>query len=241
MIRRVLRRFRCLRGAILRVRDEPVVVLVHQLQDGINQRLQRFVVLRVRFGLFRFLVVLPGASTPVVVIFFGIVPVDERFDQLAPVQFVVVVRVVHLEVVELQLLFAHLAGVDRHIHVLGNVLLLVLNVVRVQHLLGLPMMLLLLLLWMGLSLLRMTLNWNLLVLHRNLLWLLILCLYRHLLLLVLGLLLLLLLLIVLLLGDRRLLLIVLLRLLVRLLLIVTGIDAGGDTLTECHRCEQRQG
>lgn len=176
-----------------------------------------------------------------VLVFAFLVPVDERFDQLAPVQFVVVVRVVHLEVVELQLLFAHLAGVDRHIHVLGNVLLLVLNVVRVQHLLGLPMMLLLLLLWMGLSLLRMTLNWNLLVLHRNLLWLLILCLYRHLLLLVLGLLLLLLLLIVLLLGDRRLLLIVLLRLLVRLLLIVTGIDAGGDTLTECHRCEQRQG
>lgn len=241
MIRRVLRRFRCLRGAILRVRDEPVVVLIHQLQDGINQRLERFVVLWVRFGFFRFLVVLPGASTPVVVIVFGIVPVDERFDQLAPVQFVVVVRVVHLEVVELQLLFAHLAGVDRHIHVLGNVLLLVLNVVRVQHLLGLPMMLLLLLLWMGLSLLRVALNWNLLVLHRNLLWLLILCLYRHLLLLVLGLLLLLLLLIVLLLGDRRLLLIVLLRLLVRLLLIVTGIDAGGDTLTECHRCEQRQG
>lgn len=174
-----------------------------------------------------------------VLVFAFLVPVDERFDQLAPVQFVVVVRVVHLEVVELQLLFAHLAGVDRHIHVLGNVLLLVLNVVRVQHLLGLPMMLLLLLLWMGLTLLRVALNWNLLVLHRNLLWLLVLCLYRHLLLLVLGLLLLLL--IVLLLGDRRLLLIVLLRLLVRLLLIVTGIDAGGDTLTECHRCEQRQG
>lgn len=241
MLRRILRRFRCLRGAILRVRDEPVVVLIHQLQDGINQRLERFVVLWVRFGFFRFLVVLPGASTPVVVIFFGIVPVDERFDQLASVQFVVVVRVMHLEVVELQLLFAHLAGVDWHIHVLGNVLLLVLNVVRVQHLLGLPMMLLLLLLWMGLSLLRVALNWNLLVLHRNLLRLLILRLYRHLLLLVLGLLLLLLLLIVLLLGDRRLLLIVLLRLLVRLLLIVTGIDAGGDTLTECHRCEQRQG
>lgn len=71
-------------------------------------------------------------------------------------------------------------------------LLLVLNVVRIQHLLGLPMMLLLLLLWMGLSLLRVALNWNLLVLHRNLLRLLILRLYRHLLLLVLGLLLLLL-------------------------------------------------
>lgn len=70
-------------------------------------------------------------------------------------------------------------------------LLLVLNVVRIQHLLGLPMMLLL---WMGLSLLRVALNWNLLVLHRNLLRLLILRLYRHLLLLVLGLLLLLLLL-----------------------------------------------
>lgn len=238
---RILRRFRCLRSAILWVRDEPVVVLVHQLQDGINQRLQRFVVLRVRFGLFRFFVVLSGA-TPVVVIFFGIVPVDERLDQLAPVKFIVVVRIVHLEVVELQLLFAHLAGVDRHIHVLGNVLLLVLNIVRVQHLLGLPMVRLLLLLRMGLTLLRMTLNWNLLVLHGNLLLLLVLCLYWHLLLLVLGLLLLLLLLlIVLLLANRRLLLIVLLRLLVRLLLIVTGIDAGGDTLTECHRCEQRQG
>lgn len=46
---------------------------------------------------------------------------DQRLDQLASVQLVVVVRVVHLEVVELQLLFAHFARVDRHVHVLGNV------------------------------------------------------------------------------------------------------------------------
>lgn len=48
-------------------------------------------------------------------------PMDQRLDQLASVQLVVVVRVVHLEVVELQLLFAHFARVDRHVHVLGNV------------------------------------------------------------------------------------------------------------------------
>ena len=44
-------------------------------------------------------------------------PVDETLDQLAPVQLVVVVRVVHLEVVELELLFGHVGGVHRDLHV----------------------------------------------------------------------------------------------------------------------------
>lgn len=49
------------------------------------------------------------------------VPVDQGLDQLAAVQLVVVVGVVHLEVVELQLLLGHFAGVQRHLHVLGDV------------------------------------------------------------------------------------------------------------------------
>lgn len=227
-----LGRFGRLRRTVLRIRDEPVVVLVHQLQDRIDQRLKRVVVLGMRFGLVRFRRTV--VTFAVVVIIFGIVPVDQGLDQLAAVQFVVVVRVVHLEVVELQLLFAHFARVDRDFHVLGNVLLLMLNVVRIQHLLGLPMVLLLLLMGLplGMSLLLLVLNRNLL-----LLLLLVLGLNRNLLLLVLGLLL-----IVLLLGHRRLLLIVLLGLLVLLLLLVVArIDAGSDTLTECHRCKQRQG
>lgn len=48
-------------------------------------------------------------------------PVDQGLDQLAAVQFVVIVGVVHLEVVELQLLLGHFAGVQGHFHVLGNV------------------------------------------------------------------------------------------------------------------------
>lgn len=229
----ILGRFRSLGGTVLRIRNEPVMVLIHQLQNGVNQRLERVVVLGMRFGLFRIRRPTVVTSLAVVVIIFGIVPVDQGLDQLASVQFVVVVRVVHFEVVELQLLFAHFARVDRHLHVIGNVLLLMLNVVRIQHLLGLSVMLLLLLL-MGLTL-GMSL---LLVLNRNLLLLLILGLNRNLLLLVLGLLLLL---IVLLLGHRSLLPIVLLGRLVLLLLVVARIDAGGDTLTECHRCKQRQG
>lgn len=227
-----LGRFGRLCRTVLRIRDEPVVVLVHQLQDRIDQRLERVIVLGMRLGLVR--IRRTVVTFAVVVIIFGIVPVDQGLDQLAAVQFVVVVRVVHLEVVELQLLFAHFARVDRDLHVLGNVLLLMLNVVRIQHLLGLPMMLLLLLMGLplGMSLLLLVLNRNLLLL------LLVLGLNRNLLLLVLGLLLL----IVLLLGHRRLLLIVLLGLLVLLLLLVVArIDAGGDTLTECHRCKQRQG
>lgn len=229
-----LGRFGRLRRTVLRIRDEPVVVFVHQLQDRIDQRLERVVVLGMRLGFVRFRRTVVGTSLAVVVIIFGIVPMDQGLDQLAAVQFVVVVRVVHLEVVELQLLFAHFARVNWDLHVLGNVLLLMLNVVRIQHLLRLPMMLLLLLLMglpLGMSLLLLVLNRNLLLL------LLVLGLNRNLLLLVLGLLL-----IVLLLGHRRLLLIVLLRLLVLLLLLVVArIDAGGDTLTECHRCKQRQG
>lgn len=46
---------------------------------------------------------------------------DKRLDQLAAVQFVVAVRVVHLKVMELQLLLAHLAGVQGHLSVVGNV------------------------------------------------------------------------------------------------------------------------
>ena len=48
-------------------------------------------------------------------------PVNERLDELAAVELVIPVRVVHLEVVELQLLLGHVAGVDRDVHVLLHV------------------------------------------------------------------------------------------------------------------------
>ncbi len=46
---------------------------------------------------------------------------NERFDQLASVKLVVPVRVVHLEVVKLQLLLRHVAGVNGHFHVVLHV------------------------------------------------------------------------------------------------------------------------
>lgn len=46
---------------------------------------------------------------------------DQGFDQFTAIQFIVIVGVVHFEVVELQLLFAHFARVDRHLQVLGDV------------------------------------------------------------------------------------------------------------------------
>lgn len=49
------------------------------------------------------------------------VPMDQGLDQLASVQLVVVVGIVHLEIVELKLLVGHLAGVDGNFHVLGDV------------------------------------------------------------------------------------------------------------------------
>ena len=49
------------------------------------------------------------------------VPVDEGLDELAAVQLVVAVGVVHLEVVELKLLLRHRRRVDRHVHVLLHV------------------------------------------------------------------------------------------------------------------------
>lgn len=49
------------------------------------------------------------------------VPVYERLDQLTTIQFVVVVRVMHFEVVKLQLCLGHLTRINRHLHVLLNV------------------------------------------------------------------------------------------------------------------------
>lgn len=217
-----------LRSHKLRIVDEAVLVVIVRGEDGIDQRGQ--------FIVGEDFVLVTGLAG-LLLVFAFLVPMDQRFDQLAPIQLVVVVGVVHLEVVELQFLFAHFARIDRDVHVLSNVRLFLLEVVCIQHLLRLTMVgsmatavgLLLLLV---------------LLMYRRLL--LILGLNRNLLLLVLRrLLLLLLLLIVLLLlrGWRG--LIVLWRgwliLLLRLLLIMTGIDSGRYSLTECHRCKQRQG
>lgn len=71
----ILARFGRLRGTVLRIRDVPVVVLVHQLQNGVDQRLERVIVLGMRFGLFRIRRTVV-TSVAVVVIIFGVVPVD---------------------------------------------------------------------------------------------------------------------------------------------------------------------
>lgn len=56
-----------------------------------------------------------------------IVPMDQGLDQLTPVQLVIVVSVVHLEIMKLELLFRHAARVDGDIHVLLHVLSLTLT------------------------------------------------------------------------------------------------------------------
>merc|ERR1719367_2437191 len=63
-----------------------------------------------------------------------IVPMYQRFHQLQPIQFVIAVTVVHFEVVELQLLLTHVAGVNVLL-VLLHMLLLVVDrgLVLVQH------------------------------------------------------------------------------------------------------------
>lgn len=47
--------------------------------------------------------------------------VDKRLYQFAAVQFVVTIRVVHFKIMELQLLFAHLARVNRYLGMLRDV------------------------------------------------------------------------------------------------------------------------
>lgn len=49
------------------------------------------------------------------------VPVDQRFDQFTAIQFVVVVRIMHFKVMELQLSLGHFARIDGHLHVLLDV------------------------------------------------------------------------------------------------------------------------
>jgi hypothetical protein len=49
------------------------------------------------------------------------VPVNERLDEFASVELVVAVCVVHLEVVELQLLLRHVGRVDWNVHVFLHV------------------------------------------------------------------------------------------------------------------------
>lgn len=46
---------------------------------------------------------------------------DEGLNEFTAIKLVVAVRVVHLKVMELQLLFRHVAGVDRDVHVLFHV------------------------------------------------------------------------------------------------------------------------
>lgn len=46
---------------------------------------------------------------------------NQRLNEFTPVELIIVVRVVHLKVMELQFLVCHLACVDWHIHMFSNV------------------------------------------------------------------------------------------------------------------------
>lgn len=46
---------------------------------------------------------------------------NKRLDQLASIQFVVVIGIVHFEIMELKFLITHFASVYGNIHVLSNV------------------------------------------------------------------------------------------------------------------------
>jgi hypothetical protein len=43
-------------------------------------------------------------------------PVNEGLDELTTVQFIIIIRIVHLEVVKLELLLRHLRRVDGNVH-----------------------------------------------------------------------------------------------------------------------------
>lgn len=45
---------------------------------------------------------------------------NERLDQFASIQFVVIIGIMHLKVMELQFLLRHLARVDRNVHMFGD-------------------------------------------------------------------------------------------------------------------------
>lgn len=134
-----------------------------------------------------------------------VMPVEEGFDELLAVQLVVVVCIVHLEVVELQLLVGHAGSIDGHLQVILDVVTLAAQVRVVQHALVVAASSV----WLLLYLLRL-LELLLLLLRRLLRWwwwleLLLLWLLKLLLLLILLwlLILLLLLLLVLLWGNTR--------------------------------------
>jgi len=118
------RRGRLLGGDKLWIVNEAVLVLVVALKDRVDHVLKLIISKNL---LFRFR--LPGLGVVVGLV----VPVDEGLDELQPVQLVVSVSVVHLEVVKLELLLRHLGRVyvlDMLLHMLsllGNPLLVLNN------------------------------------------------------------------------------------------------------------------
>lgn len=79
-------------GHELAVIYEPILVPVVAVQDGVDHVLELVVLEDLGFG-----DRLPG----VVVVVGTVMPMNERFDEFTSIEFVVVVRVVHLEVMEL--------------------------------------------------------------------------------------------------------------------------------------------
>jgi len=98
------------------------------------------------------------AVSPMLVTGLVSMPVYETLDQLAPIQLVVTISVMHLEVVELQLLVGHLGGVHGNIQVLLHVLFLMSNILMKNFLLTMTTSLLLLTMTMTASLLLLTMT-----------------------------------------------------------------------------------
>jgi len=130
--------------------DKPVLVPVVGDQDGIDHLLQ----LLVQEYLRRLTRV---NLTPMLVTGVVSMPVYETLDQLAPIQLVVPISVVHLEVVELQLLVRHLGGVHGHIQVLLHVLCFMSDILVKHPLLTMATLLLLIMTMAALLMLTMTL------------------------------------------------------------------------------------
>jgi len=87
----------------LRVINEAVLVLVVALQDRVDHVLKLVICEYFLLGLW-----IPGLGVMVGLV----VPVDQGLDKLQSVQLVVAVSVVHLEVVELELLLCHLGRIN---------------------------------------------------------------------------------------------------------------------------------
>ena len=64
-----------------------------------------------------------------------VVPMEQGLDEFLAVQLIIVVRIVHLKVVELELLLTHPTGVQGHVQMVLNMSPFIVQILVVKHLL----------------------------------------------------------------------------------------------------------